>query len=189
MISVNSQFLRAPGRTIRLSTKGKEWNTTEPKEDGYIRIRLGGSNSRYYACLQDLTGTEDRIQLYTRLYHLPPLIYIAGPYSAGTEAAIQENISRAARAGLDCCRAGWSTHIPHKNFAGFHAHQDVPYDAWLEKDLAILSRCDAILLLEGWASSKGAAREFQFAEEQGIPPFFSRDGIPRPDVIRRCGVA
>jgi len=172
------------GKDLHLRTRGKGWDITDPKEDGFARVRLSGSHCRYYVRIDDLDKHVDRVVLYSRAYELPPLMYIAGPYSHATEIGIQDNISRAARAGLDCCRAGWSVYIPHKNFAGFHAHQDITYDAWIEKDLTILAKCDALLLIEGWASSKGASREYQFAEELGIPHFFIRNGIPKPETVR-----
>lgn len=180
---MNSRYEKT-SKDLLLRTRGKGWDITDPKDGGYARVRLSGSHCRYYVRLEDLTKHVDRVVLYQRVYDLPPLMYIAGPYSHMLESGIQDNINRAALAGLDCCRAGWSVHIPHKNFAGFHVHQDIPYDTWIERDLAILAKCDAVLLLEGWSSSAGASREFQFAEELGIPHFFARDGIPKPELIR-----
>lgn len=185
---MNSRYEKT-AKDLLLRTRGKGWDITDPRDQGFTRVRLSGSHARYYVRLEDLKKRVDRVVLYQRVYELPPLMYIAGPYSHRTEAGIKINIDRAAQAGLDCCRAGWAVHIPHKNFAGFHVHLDIPYDTWLEKDLSILSKCDAILLLEGWASSTGASREFQFAEEMGIPHYFARNGIPKPDVIRRAGHA
>lgn len=179
---MNSHFQKTT-KDLLLRTRGKGWDITEPKDQGFARVRLYGSHCRYYVRLDDLSKHVDRVPLFERVYDLPPLMYIAGPYSHETEAGILDNIDRAARAGLDCCRAGWACHIPHKNFAGFHVNQDVSYEAWMEKDLAILSKCNALLLIEGWSSSKGASREFQFAEEHGIPHFFARDGIPKPGAI------
>lgn len=37
------------------------------------------------------------------------------------------------------------------------------------RDLHALADCDAVILLEGWESSKGAAVEIAFAEFLGIP--------------------
>jgi len=183
---VNSQYLKT-SKDLLLRTRGKGWDITDPKDNGFARVRLSGSHCRYYIRLDDLDKHVDRVVLYERHYDLPPLMYIAGPYSHETEKGILDNITRASDAGLACCRAGWAVHVPHKNFAGFHVHKDIPYEAWIEKDLAILAKCDAVLMLEGWGSSKGASREFQFAEEQGIPHFFIRDGIPKPGTVRGRG--
>ncbi len=181
---MNSRYEKT-AKELLLRTRGKGWDVTEPRDQGFTRVRLSGSHCRYYVRIEDLDRRIDRIPLYQRIYTLPPLMYIAGPYSHKTEAGIQDNISRAARAGLDCCRAGWAVHIPHKIFAGFHVHRDLSYETWLEKDIAILAKCDAVLFLEGWASSTGASREMQFAEELGIPHFFARDGIPKPEKVQR----
>jgi hypothetical protein len=116
-------------------------------------------------------------------YNLPPLMYIAGPYSHPAKSGILANIHRAELAAIECARAGWAVHCPHKNFAGFEIHKDISYETWLEYDLAVLARCDAILMLDGWASSKGASREFAFAVEHGIPQFFPKDGIPNPAAV------
>lgn len=42
---------------------------------------------------------------------------------------------------------------------------------WLEHDLAILARCDILIVLqlEGWELSEGLKREIAFAEEHNIP--------------------
>ena len=44
-------------------------------------------------------------------------------------------------------------------------------DFWLQHDLAILARCDKliVLLLEGWEHSNGLRREIEFAAENNIP--------------------
>lgn len=181
---MDSRYLKT-SKDLYLRTRGKTWEIIEPNDGTYTRVHLFGSHRKYYVRIDDLDKRRDRINLFEREYDLRPAIYIAGPYSSKTPEGIKANIARAEQAGLECCRAGWGVHIPHKNFAGFEVHTDIPYDAWIEMDLAILARCDAILMLDGWASSPGASREFQFADEIGIPNFFARDGIPNPDVIRR----
>lgn len=50
---------------------------------------------------------------------------------------------------------------------------DLPTDAdyWLRQNLAFLSRCDKmyVLQLEGWEKSDGVQREIAFATEHNIP--------------------
>jgi len=180
---MNSQYVRTT-KDLLLRTRGNTWNTIEPEDQGFARVHVIGSHRKYYVKVADLDKRHDRIQLYERQYAFPPLMYVAGPYSSPDEQGILANINNASKAALACARAGWAVHCPHKNFAGFHVHTDVPYKDWIDKDLAILAKSDAILLLDGWASSKGASQEFQFADERGIPQFFITDGIPKPDVIR-----
>jgi hypothetical protein len=181
---MNSRYVKT-SKELLLRTREKTWDTIEPEDQGYCRVQVFGGHRRYYIRLSDLATQRDRIFLYERVYDFPPLIYIAGPYTAADDAGIQANITRAEQTGLECCRLGWAAYIPHKNFAGFHVHADFSYDDWIGKDLAFLAKSDAILLLEGWASSKGASQEFRFAEERGIHHFFARDGMPRPDAVRR----
>lgn len=44
-------------------------------------------------------------------------------------------------------------------------------DFWLRHDLAILARCDRLIVLqlEGWEQSEGLRREIEFATEKNIP--------------------
>lgn len=180
---MDSSYLRT-NKDLYLRTRGRTWDTIDPEIEGYIRVNVRGNHRKYYVRVADLNRSIDRVPLYERIYALPPLIYIAGPYSHQEEAVILANIQAARRATLACCKAGWSVHCPHANFSGFHtAAPEIPYETWLTYDLSVLARCDAILLLDGWASSHGASRELQFADEQGIPQFFIRDGIPKPTDI------
>ncbi len=48
-----------------------------------------------------------------------------------------------------------------------------PDDIWLEGDLEILRRCDAVLCVDGWQSSKGATAEVGEARQRSIPVFES----------------
>ena len=42
---------------------------------------------------------------------------------------------------------------------------------WLKGDLAILAKCDAMILTEDWERSEGAVAERELALEHGIPVF------------------
>ena len=55
---------------------------------------------------------------------------------------------------------------PHKNTAHFGGLCNK--DVYLEGDLEILSRCDAICLLKGWENSQGARQEYDLARELGL---------------------
>ena len=43
----------------------------------------------------------------------------------------------------------------------------IDYDDYMAIDLAMLERCDAIYMLEGWVESNGAKKELRFALEYG----------------------
>lgn len=45
---------------------------------------------------------------------------------------------------------------------------------YLRTDLIALLDCDAMLMLEGWVTSKGASVEIYVAKQAGIPIFYSR---------------
>ena len=97
-------------------------------------------------------------------------IYVSGPYTKG---GVGVNVRRAIQAGLQLRDAGLVSIVPHL----FHLAELVeprPYDYWLEWDLALLTRCDALLRLPG--ESPGADLEVLRARELGLPVFSSLDG-------------
>lgn len=97
------------------------------------------------------------------------VVYIAGPYNHPDYLhGVQENITRASRIALEYWRRGWAVVCPHMNTSGFHHAKDVPRETWIQGDLEILSRCDAILMIPGWTRSQGAKTERNYALENGI---------------------
>jgi len=56
---------------------------------------------------------------------------------------------------------------PHTNTRFFQGA--LPDDVWLKGDLALLSKCDAVVMTSRWARSTGATAEHNFARERGIP--------------------
>lgn len=95
-----------------------------------------------------------------------PLVYIAGPYTSPSPVANT-------RAACACWRrlhdSGFITPVvPHLSmFLDFL--DPMPYAKWLEYDLEIVARCDAVLRIGG--ASEGADREMTFAQDRGIPTF------------------
>jgi nucleoside 2-deoxyribosyltransferase len=103
------------------------------------------------------------------------VVYIAGPFRAANHWLIEQNIRRAEEAALEVWTLGAMAFCPHLNTAHF---QDVlPDDTWLEGDIEILKRCDAVLMVEGWTNSEGAKREYGVAQEYEIPCFVSIDEL------------
>jgi hypothetical protein len=104
------------------------------------------------------------------------LIYIAGPYrDKRGEWFVKQNIENAEEAALFVWKNGGVALCPHKNTSGFGGAADD--NVWLEGDLALLSRCDAVLMVEGWEKSGGARAERDFAINSDIPVYTSYDGI------------
>jgi len=115
------------------------------------------------------------------------LIYIAGPYGAMTPAGIKKNVARARDMAAACRGQGWFFICPHLNTTGFEKYTDEDWNTWekwMEMDLAILERCDAVLLMPGWEKSDGARMERSHAIALGIPTFdFQLVGIPSPGLV------
>lgn len=98
------------------------------------------------------------------------VVYIAGPFRGRSSWVIEENIRRAESLALDVWRAGCAAICPHANTRFFQGecHDRV----WLDGDLEILSRCDAILMTRDWEKSKGATEERASAKRLGILVFY-----------------
>ena len=96
------------------------------------------------------------------------VIYIAGPYRSTCEWQLEEFLRHAEDAALKLWKEGWAVVCPHKNTAHFGGAWGIPDGTWLEGDIEILKRCDAIYMLKRWEQSKGAKRELEIAVEQGL---------------------
>lgn len=109
-----------------------------------------------------------------------PLVYIASPYSFGDPGANTHFQCRVFDSllseGIVTPLAPLWTHFQHVVFP--RTDQD-----WIEYDLEVMSRCDAVLRLEAiieedsysycQSESVGADNEVRVAEESGIPVFYS----------------
>jgi nucleoside 2-deoxyribosyltransferase len=111
------------------------------------------------------------------------VIYVAGPFrSASTHMpgqqdswGIQCNVMRAMGLALEVWRLGHAALCPHANTMFYqNAAKD---EVWLDGDLAILAKCDAILMTPDYERSSGARAEKVFAEQRGIPVFLTLDAL------------
>ena len=59
-----------------------------------------------------------------------------------------------------------------------HWDKTLSDDIWLAGWLELLRRCDAVVLVPGWESSKGTAAEVRLAGEAGLPIFFGGSDEP-----------
>jgi hypothetical protein len=95
------------------------------------------------------------------------VVYIAGPFRGPSAWAIEENIRRAERLALEVWLLGAAALCPHTNTRFFQgAAAD---DLWLRGDLAMLRRCDAVLVTPDWELSAGARAEVRVARAHAIP--------------------
>ena len=105
------------------------------------------------------------------------LVYIIGAYSGDTKA----NIAKAEAASIALIRAGYHVFTPHKNTAGYEKYEGsmmnmnnplphvISWNTWIEMDLHILSKCDAIFIMDNAKDSHGSKIEIEFAKSRNIP--------------------
>ncbi len=100
------------------------------------------------------------------------VLYVAGPYRSDKGSwGVHQNIRRAEAVAYDLWSLGAAAICPHKNTEHFDGQDFADAGKWLEGDLAILDRCDALVLAPNWESSTGTAGEIKRARERGIPVF------------------
>lgn len=96
------------------------------------------------------------------------MVYIAGPY---TKPDPVENSHKAILVWKQLWDTGKITPIcPHVSLM-LHLVVPLPYQVWLDYDIEIMDRCDAVLRIPG--ESSGADKEVARARELGIPVFES----------------
>lgn len=111
-----------------------------------------------------------------------PLIYVAGRYRAPTREAVAANIAAARAVGVYAASLGWYPCIPHVNTA--HFEDDLPDlgdEFWLAGTLELMSRCDAVVLVDGWETSLGTAGEIQKADALMLPVYRGIHLLPSAD--------
>lgn len=95
------------------------------------------------------------------------LLYVAGPYSGDTV----DNIARAEEVSIGLIRNGFHVLTPHKNMAGYEQYEGngIGYKTWIDMDLDLLRRCDAIYIMLNSEMSVGVQKELKFARRKRIP--------------------
>ena len=110
-----------------------------------------------------------------------PLVYIAGPLGGATPEHVASNIAQAASYREPIALAGGCPVCPHTMTQGLYG-ADVDERFWLDAMLALLARCDALLLTPGWETSAGARAEHARTLTRHVPAFEARDpgALPTP---------
>ncbi len=101
-----------------------------------------------------------------------PLIYVSGPYRAATDAKVLDNISAAWNDAVQLWKAGAAVICPHTNTTNASdpfLNAGMTAKEWIEGDLVMIERCDAIYMRTGWKDSKGATEEWSHAVVNEIP--------------------
>jgi len=105
------------------------------------------------------------------------IVYVAGPFRGSNSWEIEQNIRRAEALALEVWRMGAACICPHTNTRFFQGAAD---DAvWLDGDLEILRRCDAVLMTPDWDKSRGARAEHDEAVKCHVPVFLSLASLAR----------
>jgi hypothetical protein len=99
------------------------------------------------------------------------LVYVAGPYRGASEWEVVQNIRRAEALALAVWQSGAACICPHKNTALLGGAADD--SVWLEGDLEMMRRCDAVVCTSDWRRSAGTLKEVRIATEIGLPVFFA----------------
>lgn len=107
------------------------------------------------------------------------VIYIAGPYRAATQDGIDANVQRAAAVGQELLRRGHVVLCPHTMTHNWDQGTGIADEVFLETDLVLLSRCDAICMVEGWDRSVGARAELDRACDLRLLVFECVDDVPQ----------
>jgi hypothetical protein len=114
------------------------------------------------------------------------MILIAGPYRSNTNddpALMKANLERLESVALPLFRKGhipmigeWVA-LPLLHLAGSVRPGDAPYEEILYPVAArLLSKCDAILRLEG--ASKGADEDVRIGKERGLKIYYRLEDVP-----------
>lgn len=103
------------------------------------------------------------------------LVYVAGPFRGPTHWEVEQNIRRAEALALEVWRLGAACICPHTNTRFFDGAADDR--VWLDGDLEILRRCDAVMLTPDWPRSAGARAEVEAAREWGLRVFETVDAL------------
>lgn len=71
----------------------------------------------------------------------------------------------------------------HEPISPWHVAKTLPksfsYEDYMDIDMVLLKKCDAILMLDGWEESRGCTREFGYASRTDLPIFYSINEIPK----------
>lgn len=106
------------------------------------------------------------------------VIYIAGKYRSDKgEWFVYENIRAAELMAQWVWMHGGVALCPHKNTAFFGGLPGCPDETWLEGDLELLKRCDAVFAISGWRESAGARAEVEYAKKNHIPVIYNHRSV------------
>lgn len=101
------------------------------------------------------------------------VIYTSGPISAKTPVDHYENLARARSIAMEIWAMGAACICPQTNTYFMDGFAGLEWHDWIEGDLEIVRRCDAVFMLPDWETSQGAIREREEALLKYIPVFYN----------------
>lgn len=101
------------------------------------------------------------------------VIYCAGPYRAATEHDVRRNVERAKWWAEAVWRLGAAAICPHTNT--YDMDMAIGPEEFVARDLELVRRCDAVLMLPSWQNSQGAKQELGMATLCGKKVFYWDD--------------
>lgn len=99
------------------------------------------------------------------------LIYVAGKYSGDVDA----NIAEARKVAIALWEKGHAVICPQLNSAHMEKDCKVDYETYMAGDFNMISRCDALVMIDNWKDSAGAKREHEYALCLGMPIYYAPD--------------
>lgn len=91
-------------------------------------------------------------------------------YISGTISGTNDFMERFAKAEKELAEWGYSVLNPAK--LNLIMPSDTTWEEYMQMSMTMLKMCDCIYMLRGWASSKGANREYAFAVTSGMQIIF-----------------
>ena len=106
-------------------------------------------------------------------------VYIAGPYSADNVMNVLHNIRKGIEMSYRVFAEGMAPFCPWLDYQYVLMDKDrkLTVQDFYDYSIAWLLVSDAVLVLEGWSTSKGTIREIEIAKENNIPVFYSFNGL------------
>lgn len=99
------------------------------------------------------------------------IVYVAGKFTGPTAWAVHRNVCAAEEVAMLVAEAGAMPLTPHLNTKNFDGTKSAEF--WYAGTLELLRRCDAMILVPGWETSKGVQSEMVEAHNRNIPVFES----------------
>lgn len=108
------------------------------------------------------------------------MIYLAGPIRPKDGKTMEQNLASAKEIALVLWKKGYAVICPHSNtdLPISLADKECEEKVWLNGDLEMIRRCDAVVVMPDWEGSKGTEGEINFAEMLDIPVYYYPDLPP-----------